>query len=130
MAEKDDKKPDEKPGPNKGDIKEDKPAPKDNIVTTNQRVRIGGKEIRYTVTTGTVILKEETADREKEAEGEEGKEPEAGSYCDRTGEAEPQPRLLGGEDQEDNDEVEEIVVQAPVPRCSAPIIQKWAPAQV
>ncbi|HXD10898.1 MAG TPA: hypothetical protein VN653_12610, partial [Anaerolineales bacterium] len=29
-----------------------------------------GKEIKYTVTAGTMVLKEETADREKEAEGE------------------------------------------------------------
>ncbi len=33
-------------------------------------MRIGGKEIKYTVTAGTMVLKEETADREKEGEGE------------------------------------------------------------
>ncbi len=62
MAEKDEKKPEEK--------KEEKPTPKDNFVITNHKVRIGGKEIKYTVTAGTMVLKEETADREKEAEGE------------------------------------------------------------
>jgi len=62
MAEKDEKKPEEK--------KEEKPAPKDNLVVTKHKVKIGGREIRYTVTAGTMILKEETADREKEAEGE------------------------------------------------------------
>ena len=62
MAEKEEKKPEEK--------KEEKPAPKDNLVETKHRVRIGGKEIRYTVTAGTIVLKEETADSEKEAEGE------------------------------------------------------------
>ena len=62
MADKDEKKPEEK--------KEEKPAPKDNLVVTKHNVRIGGKEIKYTVTVGTIVLKEETPDREKEAEGE------------------------------------------------------------
>jgi len=62
MADKDEKKPEEK--------KEEKPAPKDNLVVTKHKVKIGGREVRYTVTAGTMILKEETADREKEAEGE------------------------------------------------------------
>jgi len=43
---------------------------KDNLVVTKHRVRIGNRVIRYTVTAGTMVLKEETADREKEAEGE------------------------------------------------------------
>jgi carboxypeptidase C (cathepsin A) len=50
--------------------KEEKPAPKDNIVESKHSVQIGGKVIKYTVTVGTIVLKEETADREKEAEGE------------------------------------------------------------
>lgn len=62
MAEKDEKKPEEK--------KEEKPDPKDNLIVTQHKVRIGGKEIKYTVTAGTMVLKEETPDREKEAEGE------------------------------------------------------------
>ncbi|HEX9387760.1 MAG TPA: hypothetical protein VF918_15665 [Anaerolineales bacterium] len=62
MADKDDKKSEEK--------KEEKPIPKDNLVVTQHTVRIGGKEIKYTVTAGTIILKEETPDREKESEGE------------------------------------------------------------
>ena len=62
MADKDEKKPEEK--------KEEKPAPKDNLVVTHHKVRIGGKEIKYTVTAGTIVLKEETPDREKESEGE------------------------------------------------------------
>jgi carboxypeptidase C (cathepsin A) len=52
------------------DKKEEKPAPKDNLVVTKHSVRIGGKTVKYTVTAGTMVLKEETADREKEAEGE------------------------------------------------------------
>src|SRR5574339_1048069 len=70
MAEQEEKKPDEKTVEAKSEGKEAKPAPKDNLVITSHSVRIGGKELRYTVTAGTMILKEETADREKEAEGE------------------------------------------------------------
>ena len=50
--------------------KEEKPTPKDNLVVTRHKVKIGGKEIKYTVTAGTMVLKEETADRTKESEGE------------------------------------------------------------
>ena len=49
---------------------ETKPKPKDNLVETKHSIKIGGKEINYTVTTGTMVMKEETPDREKEAEGE------------------------------------------------------------
>src|SRR5215510_9291527 len=64
----DEKKPEEKPALSKAEGKEVKAL--DNFVTSKHSVRIGGKTIRYTVTAGTMILKEETADREKEAEGE------------------------------------------------------------
>ena len=50
--------------------KDEKPAPKDNLVESRHTIKIGGKEIKYTVTTGTIVLKEETPDREKESEGE------------------------------------------------------------
>lgn len=46
--------------------KSEKLTPKDNLIETKHFVKIGGKEIKYTVTAGTMILKEETADREKE----------------------------------------------------------------
>ena len=62
MADQDGKKPEEK--------KEEKPTPKDNLVVTQHAARIGGKEIKYTVTAGTIILKEETPDREKNGRGE------------------------------------------------------------
>jgi carboxypeptidase C (cathepsin A) len=52
---------------------EEKPTPKDNLVTTQHSVTVGGKEIKYTVTTGTIVMKEETPDREKESEGEKPK---------------------------------------------------------
>src|SRR6186997_1120541 len=70
MAEKDEKISEEKPASEKAEGKKEKPAPKDNLVVTKHVVRIGGKEIKYTVTTGTMVLKEETTDREKDAEGE------------------------------------------------------------
>ncbi|MFZ5879238.1 MAG: S10 family peptidase [Chloroflexota bacterium] len=50
--------------------KEDKPTPKDNLVQTQHSVVIGGQEVKYTVTAGTMVMKEETGDREKEAGGE------------------------------------------------------------
>lgn len=49
---------------------EEKPTPKDNLVITKHRVKIGGREIRYTVTAGTMVLKEETPDRDKKSKGE------------------------------------------------------------
>ena len=57
----------------KEDKKGDKPTPVDNLVESKHTLTIGGKELKYTVVTGTMILKEETADREKEAEGEKPK---------------------------------------------------------
>ncbi|HSO10741.1 MAG TPA: hypothetical protein VLT51_00090 [Anaerolineales bacterium] len=68
MAEE--KKTEEKLALGKVEGKEEKLTPKDNLVVTKHAIKIGGKEIKYTVTAGTMVLKEETADREKEAEGE------------------------------------------------------------
>lgn len=60
-----------KPGENTAQDKVvEKAPPTDNLVVTKHTVRIGGREIKYTVTAGTIVMKEETADREKEAEGE------------------------------------------------------------
>ncbi len=52
------------------------PAPHDQIVEAQHTVTIGGHEISYTVTTGTLVLKEETekkGDKEGESEGEKPK---------------------------------------------------------
>ena len=49
--------------------KEEKPAPKDNLVESQHSLTVGGRELEYTVTAGTMVLKEETPDRDKEAEG-------------------------------------------------------------
>ncbi len=50
-----------------------KPEVKDNLVETKHSFNLNGKEINYTVTAGTMVMKEETTDREKESEGEKPK---------------------------------------------------------
>jgi carboxypeptidase C (cathepsin A) len=55
------------------DKKEEKPAPKDNLIETKHTVKIGGKEIKYTVTTGTIVLKEDVHDKEKDTEVEKAR---------------------------------------------------------
>src|SRR5436190_16967670 len=54
----------------KEEKQEEKPKPVDHLVVTQHSIKVKGKEIKYTVTGGTIVLKEETADREKESEGE------------------------------------------------------------
>lgn len=51
---------------------ETKPAPQDNLVISRHAVRIGGQEVSYTVTCGTIVLKEES-EKEGTAEGEKPK---------------------------------------------------------
>ena len=48
------------------------PTPEDNIVQTRHKVTIGGKELKYTATTGTIVLKEEI-EKDEKAEGEKAK---------------------------------------------------------
>src|SRR5512138_2417449 len=50
--------------------KEEKPAPQDNLVETGHSIIIGGKELKYKAIAGTMVMKEELADGEKEFEGE------------------------------------------------------------
>ncbi len=61
------------PKPEEKKPEEKKPEPKDNLVETKHKVVIGGQEVAYTVIAGTMVLKEETPDREKESEGEKPK---------------------------------------------------------
>ncbi len=61
-----------KPRPEKKP-EEKKPEPKDNLVETRHKITIGGRDLHYTVTAGTIVMKEETGDREKESEGEKAK---------------------------------------------------------
>ncbi len=59
---------------------ETKPAPKDQLVETQHVILLGGQDIRYTVTTGTIILKEE-AEKSGEKAGEaEGEKPKASVF--------------------------------------------------
>ncbi len=53
--------------------KEEKPIPVDNLVESKHTLTIDGGDLKYTVVTGTMVLKEETAEREKEAEGKKPK---------------------------------------------------------
>ncbi len=55
------------------DEKKEKPEVKDHLIVTQHSITIDGEEIKYTVTTGTMVLKEETPDREKDYEGEKPK---------------------------------------------------------
>jgi len=57
----------------KDDKKEEKPVPTDKLVETRHAVSIHGEEVKYTVTAGTLVLKEETDDREKESKGEQAR---------------------------------------------------------
>ncbi|MBN1667077.1 MAG: hypothetical protein JW862_08305 [Anaerolineales bacterium] len=53
-----------------------KEEPQDQIITTQHTVVVGGRELRYTATTGTMILKEESekgGENKQEAEGEKPK---------------------------------------------------------
>jgi carboxypeptidase C (cathepsin A) len=54
-----------------------KPLPKDNLVITHHSVIIGGNEIPYTVTTGTIVLKEESQKQGDKAGEFEGEKPKA-----------------------------------------------------
>ena len=56
--------------------KKDNKEPQDNIVTTRHTVNIGGREIKYTATSGTMVLKEESekgGDAKNESEGNKPK---------------------------------------------------------
>lgn len=55
----------------------EKAQPKDNIVETRHTVMIGGREIRYTVTCGTIVLREESEKTGEKAGESEGEQPKA-----------------------------------------------------
>jgi carboxypeptidase C (cathepsin A) len=68
MGNKDEVKPDET-------VKKEEPKkePVDQLIESHHSITIGGEKIEYTVTTGIIILKEETADRDKESENAKAK---------------------------------------------------------
>ncbi len=56
---------------------ETKPAPKDNLVETKHTLVIGGQEIKYTVTTGTLVLKEEVEEKPEKGSDPKSEKPRA-----------------------------------------------------
>ena len=58
------------------DKKEDQ-KPQDNIVTTQHTITIGGRQIGYTATTGTMVLKEESEQGGEAKNENEGEKPKA-----------------------------------------------------
>lgn len=67
---------------------------KDNLVDTAHKINLGGVEIEYIVTTGTIVLREETPDREKDFEGEKPKAEFFFIAYTKSGETEPAKRPL------------------------------------
>ncbi len=53
----------------KNNEKDSAEEPQDNLVATRHSVIINGEEVRYTVTTGTIVLREEPDSREEESKG-------------------------------------------------------------
>lgn len=68
MTEKDESKKSEDTSEEKK--KEEKLKPVDKLVETKHSITLGGKELKYTVVTGTIVMKEENPDQAKEFEGE------------------------------------------------------------
>jgi len=61
--------------------KDDKPIEaKDNLVETKHTVVIGGQPVAYTVTTGTMVLKEEAEGKGEKAGAAEGEKPKASVF--------------------------------------------------
>jgi carboxypeptidase C (cathepsin A) len=59
---------------------EPKPAPTDQLVTTQHTTLLAGQEIRYTVTAGTIVLKEEAEKIGEKAGESEGEKPKASVF--------------------------------------------------
>ncbi len=61
-------------------ITDSKPTPQDNLVTTHHTLTIDGQEIAYTVTAGTIVLKEEAEKKGEEEGASEGEKPRASIF--------------------------------------------------
>jgi carboxypeptidase C (cathepsin A) len=57
-----------------------KPTPQDNLVTTHHTVAIDGQAIAYTVTAGTIVLKEEAEKKGDDEGASEGEKPKASIF--------------------------------------------------
>lgn len=66
------------PNEQKGDTQ--KPEQADSLVETHHSITIEGREIRYTVTTGTIILKEEREDNGEKSGASKGEQPKASIF--------------------------------------------------
>jgi carboxypeptidase C (cathepsin A) len=78
----------------KNEKKPEKIEVKDNLVDTAHKINLNGVEIEYTVTTGTIVLKEETPDRDKDFEGDKPKAEFFFIAYTKTNETEPAKRPL------------------------------------
>ena len=56
------------------------PTPQDNLVTTHHTLTIDGQSIAYTVTAGTIVLKEEAEKKGEEEGASEGEKPKASIF--------------------------------------------------
>ncbi len=61
----------------KSNEKDIKPSPEDNLVSTKHKVKINKKEIKYTATTGTIVLSYESTNQTDKKGEFEGKKPKA-----------------------------------------------------
>jgi carboxypeptidase C (cathepsin A) len=59
---------------------EPKPTPQDNLVTTQHTITIDGQVIAYTVTAGTIVLKEEAEKKGEDEGASEGEKPKASIF--------------------------------------------------
>lgn len=56
------------------------PEPKDQIVETKHSITLGGQEFKYTITCGTIVLKEEAEKKGDQAGESEGEKPKASVF--------------------------------------------------
>ncbi len=60
----------ESPGAPAGAREAARPDPTDRVVTTHHTIRVGRRELSYSVTTGTIVLREEAEAKERDGESE------------------------------------------------------------
>ena len=60
--------------------RDEQPMPADNISVTRHTTTIGGQAIDYTVTAGTIVLREESETQGEDAGASEGEKPKAAIF--------------------------------------------------
>ena len=74
-----------------------KPTPQDNLVTTHHSITVDGQAIAYTVTAGTIVLKEEAEKKGEEEGASDGEKPRASIFfIAYTRDGVDDPAMLGG----------------------------------